>query len=112
MNLSSYLLLPAQNDLEPNATPVEIGNDIAAVLVASRAANQAIPATTAVYEPGRSASKYFRQASYRDVPIAGSQLITSGALGFSAAVLANTFGFLLMTSGLLLLLQIAHVSLG
>ncbi|HKX55636.1 MAG TPA: hypothetical protein VJN01_06025 [Xanthomonadales bacterium] len=112
MNLSHYLLLPAQNDLEPNATPAGIGDEIAAVLVASRAANQAIPATTAVYDPGRIASGPLLQASYCQAPIARSNPITSGALGFSAAVLANTCGFLLMTSGLLLLLQIAQLGLG
>jgi hypothetical protein len=112
MNLSHYLLLPVQSGLEPNATPVEIGDDIAAVLVASRAANQAIPATITVYDPGRIASRPLLQASYRQAPIARSNPHTSGVLGFSAAVLANTCGFLLMISGLLLLLQIAQISLG
>lgn len=112
MNLSHYLLLPAQNDIDPNAAPLEIGDDIAAVLVASRAANQAIQTSTAVYVPGRIASRPLLQASYRQAPIARSNPGASAALGFSAAVLGNTCGFLLMTSGLLLLLQIAHVSLG
>lgn len=120
MNLSLYQLLAAEQEPKPNNPQIEsgayiavdIGDDVAAGLIASQAANQPIPATRAIYDPSCFSRKTLHQASFRQARSTENPTNTLGALTFSATVLGNALGFLAITSGLLLLLQIVQVSLG
>ena len=108
-HLSLYLLLAADHAAEPEVPGTDVtAEESPARQVRGRAGQQAKP----VYEPRRQAGKALLQASYRRVPAAQCQSAAFGSVGFSVSVLANAAGFLLMTSGLLLLLHIAHASLG
>jgi hypothetical protein len=101
MNLSLYLLLPTENEV--GVTPVS-AQPLPGLISQPR---------SPVYNPHRSAGKGkgLLQASHRQDTDTQIRTIAPSALGFSAAVLANALGFLVLVSGLLLMLQIAQVSL-
>lgn len=112
MNLSLYLLLAAENEPEFKAPTRVVNANSSAQLIAPGLPHSAKPLTSSVYEPCRHSCKALHQASYRQSPAAQSKAMAFRSLGFSASVLGNTCGFLLITAGLFILLQIAQVSLG
>jgi len=115
MNLSPFLLSAAENESEPASPSIVVAAKLAAQPVLSQltgtASNDASRWPGAVYEPSRVAGRVLHQASYRNRLSAQSDTHRLQAWVFSASVLANAVGFLLMTSGLFLLLQVAADSL-
>ena len=112
MNLSLYLLL---------TQPVDARTSVRALRPLQRKTQHH---SSAVPDParagtGRSAAPLQASPSPCASPCASlcasaaapSHSLSSGKLGFAARVVVNAMGFLLMFGGLLLLLQIAQVSL-
>jgi len=106
MNLSLYLLL---------TQPVDSRTSARTIRSPQRKTQPHPPAVSGPARTGAGRSPVPLQASpctspFASVP-ANSHSPSSGKLGFAARVVCNAMGFLLMFGGLLLLLQIAQVSL-
>jgi hypothetical protein len=110
MNLSLYLLL---------TQPVDSRTSARTIRSPQRKTQPHPPAVHGPARTGAGRSPAPLQASPCASPFASpcasaaanSHSLSSGKLGFAARVVCNAMGFLLMFGGLLLLLQIAQVSL-
>lgn len=102
MNLSLFLLLTQPVDSRTSARTIRSPQ------------HKTQPHPPAVPGPARTGAGRTPaplQASPFASGAANSHSLSSGKLGFAARVVCNAMGFLLMFGGLLLLLQIAQVSL-
>jgi len=102
MNLLFYLLLAPSSDSyksSPKSRPPKV---------------PAAPDARAEFVPGRvvpARGGVLQQASRTRVANASRQKFYAGRLGAVLGVVFNALGFLLLTSGLLFLLQLAQISL-
>jgi len=102
MNLLLYLLLAPSSDSHKSS----LKSRPPKVPAASDARARVVPERAVLARGGR-----LHQASRSRVAYASRQKFYSGRLSAALGVVFNAMGFLLLTSGLLFLLQMAQISL-
>jgi hypothetical protein len=106
-HLTLYLLLATDKAVTPNAVESQLATQVASFADTGLSRVR----TPGIYQPRGYNAQPLCQASYRPATLKKQGASAAIGLQFTASVIANTIGYLMLTSGLLLLLHIAQASL-